>query len=148
MPSPGERVPVIESLNRHLNNVSMWSHLWEMKLNASKTKIMMVSRSHTIQPQSTPLTLGGTVLKESAENSRVNPYRGHPTVPQDLYSPLMQCPCGTILQTLYSMVWDRRVSSAEKMLIYWPKLLYYFLSSTIFIFLFFLSRGWYCGAGV
>ena len=36
-----------------------------MKLNASKTKTMIVSKSHTMHPQSPPLTIGGTVLKES-----------------------------------------------------------------------------------
>ena len=35
-----------------------------MKLNASKTKTMMVSRSRPMHPQSPPLTIGGTVLKE------------------------------------------------------------------------------------
>ena len=38
-----------------------------MKLNASKTKTMIVSRSCTVHPLLTPLTLGGTVLKESAD---------------------------------------------------------------------------------
>ena len=36
-----------------------------MKLNASKTKTMIVSRSHTMHPLSPPLTIDGTVLKES-----------------------------------------------------------------------------------
>ena len=36
-----------------------------MKLNASKTKTMIVSRSRTMHPQFPPLTIGGTVLKES-----------------------------------------------------------------------------------
>ena len=36
-----------------------------MKLNASKTKTMIVSWSHTMHPQSPTLTTGGTVLKES-----------------------------------------------------------------------------------
>ena len=36
-----------------------------MKLNASKTKTMIVSRSRTMHPLSTPLTIGGTVLKKS-----------------------------------------------------------------------------------
>ena len=36
-----------------------------MKLNDSKTKTMIVSRSRTMHPQSPPLTIGGTVLKES-----------------------------------------------------------------------------------
>ena len=33
--------------------------------NASKTKTMIVSRSRTMHPQSPPLTINGTVLKES-----------------------------------------------------------------------------------
>ena len=37
-----------------------------MKLNASKTKTMIVTRSRTMNPQSSlPLTIDGTVLKES-----------------------------------------------------------------------------------
>ena len=36
-----------------------------MKLNASKTKTMIVSRSCTMHHQSPPLTIGATVLKES-----------------------------------------------------------------------------------
>ena len=36
-----------------------------MKLNASKTKTMIVSRSRTMHPQSPTLTIVGTVLKES-----------------------------------------------------------------------------------
>ena len=39
-----------------------------MKLNASKTKTMIVSRSRTMDPQSLPLTIGGTVLKESDDH--------------------------------------------------------------------------------
>ena len=36
-----------------------------MKLDASKTKTIIVSRSRTMHPQSPALTIGGTVLKES-----------------------------------------------------------------------------------
>ena len=36
-----------------------------IKLNASKTKTMMVSRSRTMHPQPPPLTIDGTVLRES-----------------------------------------------------------------------------------
>ena len=36
-----------------------------MKLNASKTKTMIVSRSRTMHPQSPQLTIDGTVLNES-----------------------------------------------------------------------------------
>ena len=65
VPSPGVRVAVAESLIRDLGRVSEWCDLWEMKLNASKTKTMIVLRSRTMHPQSTPLTIGGTVLEES-----------------------------------------------------------------------------------
>ena len=82
--SSGERVAVSESMNRDLNIVSVWCNLCGMKLNASKTKTMRVSRSRTViiiiiiiiiiwspvqgyHPQLTPLTLYGSVLKESAD---------------------------------------------------------------------------------
>ena len=45
--------------------VSKWCDLWGMKLNASKTKTLIVSRTRTMHPQSPALTIGGTVLKES-----------------------------------------------------------------------------------
>ena len=38
-----------------------------MKLNASKTKTMIFSRSRTVHPQLTPLALDRTVLEESAD---------------------------------------------------------------------------------
>ena len=65
VPSSGVRVAVAESLIRDLGRVSEWCDLLGMKLNASKTKIMIVSRSRTMHPQSPPLTIGGTVLEES-----------------------------------------------------------------------------------
>ena len=65
VPSPGLRVAVAESLSRDLVNVSAWCDLWGMKLNASKTNTMIVSRSRTMHPQSPASTIGGTVLKES-----------------------------------------------------------------------------------
>ena len=63
--SPGVRVTVEESLIRDLGRVSEWCNLWGMKLNASKTKTMIVFKSRTMHPQLPPLTIGGTVLKES-----------------------------------------------------------------------------------
>ena len=63
--SPGVRVAVAESLIRDLDRVSEWCYRWEMKFNASKKSTMIVSRSRTMHPQSPPLTIGGTVLKES-----------------------------------------------------------------------------------
>ena len=65
VPSPGARVTVAESLNRDLFRVNVWCDRWGMKLNASKTKTMIVSRPLTMHPQSPPLTIDGTVLKES-----------------------------------------------------------------------------------
>ena len=49
--SPGESVAVSESMNRDLNRVSIWCNLWGMKLNASKTKTMIVSRCCAVYPQ-------------------------------------------------------------------------------------------------
>ena len=65
VPSPGVRVAVAESLVRDLGRVSEWCDFWGMKLNASKTKTMIVTRSSTMHPQSPPLTIGRTLLKES-----------------------------------------------------------------------------------
>ena len=65
VPSSGVRVTVAESLIRDLGRVSEWCDLWGMKLNESKTKTMIVSRSRTMHYQPPPLTIGGTVLKES-----------------------------------------------------------------------------------
>ena len=56
VPSPGVRVAVAESLIRDLGSVSARCDLWRIKLNASKSKTMIVSRSHTMHPQSPPLT--------------------------------------------------------------------------------------------
>ena len=67
VPSPGVIVAVAESLSRDLVKVNEWCDLWRMKLKASKTKIMVVSRSRAMHPQSPILTIGRTVLKESAD---------------------------------------------------------------------------------
>ena len=45
MPFPGVRVPVAESLIHDLGRIHEWCDVWGMKLNASKTKTMIVSRS-------------------------------------------------------------------------------------------------------
>ena len=57
-----------------------------------------------------------------------------------------RCPSGTILLAPFLMVWDWRVSRAGPMLLYGPKLLYPYYS--LLLSFFFLSIGWYCGAGV
>ena len=63
VPSLGVRVMVTEFLNSDLVRVNAWCDLWGIKLNASKTKTMIVSRSRTMHPQPPPLTIDGTVLK-------------------------------------------------------------------------------------
>ena len=55
----------MEFLIGDLSRVSEWCDFWGMKLNASTTKTTIVSRSRTMHPLSPPLTIGGTVLKES-----------------------------------------------------------------------------------
>ena len=65
VPSPGISVTVAESQICDLGRVSEWCDLWGMKLNASKTKTMIVFRSCTMHLQLLPLTIGGTVLMES-----------------------------------------------------------------------------------
>ena len=67
VPSPGVTVAVAESLISNLGRVSEWCDLWGMKLNATKTKTMIVSRPLTVHPRSPSLTIGRTVLKESDE---------------------------------------------------------------------------------
>ena len=51
VPSPGVRVAVAESLIRDLSRVSEWCDLRGLKLNANKTKTMMVSKFRTMRPQ-------------------------------------------------------------------------------------------------
>ena len=50
VPSPGLKVAVAESLSHDLVKVNEWCDLWGMKLNVSKTKTMIVSRSRTMHP--------------------------------------------------------------------------------------------------
>ena len=61
VPSPGVGVTVAESLIRDIGRDSEWCDLWRIKLNASKTTTMIVSRSRTMQHP--PLTIGRIVLK-------------------------------------------------------------------------------------
>ena len=66
-PQPGVRVTVAVSLNRDLGRVSECCDHFGMKLNTRKIKTM-ISRLRTMHPQSPPLTIGGTMLKESDVN--------------------------------------------------------------------------------
>ena len=65
VPSSGVKVSVTEPLNPDQNRVSEWCNLWGMKLITNDTKTMIVSRSRTMHTQPPPLTLDGTVLRES-----------------------------------------------------------------------------------
>ena len=65
VPSPGVRVTAAESLIRDLGRVSERCYLRGIKLDASKTKTMIVSRSRTTHPQFHLLTIGGTALTGS-----------------------------------------------------------------------------------
>ena len=67
IPSPGVRVAVAESLIHYLGRVREWCDLGGIKLNVSKTKTVIVSRSLTMHLQSPPLTISGTALKESED---------------------------------------------------------------------------------
>ena len=62
--SPGFGVTVAESPNRDLGKVSELDDICWVKLNASKTKTMIVCRSRTIHHLSPNLTIGDPVLKE------------------------------------------------------------------------------------
>ena len=57
VPSPGVIITRAESLIRDLGRVSEWCDLWGMKLNACKTKTMIICRSRTMHPQTPPLTI-------------------------------------------------------------------------------------------
>ena len=59
-----------------------------------------------------------------------------------------QCSCGMILLTLYSMVWDWRVSTIGTMVFFWHKQLDPFFYSNIFSFHLFLFMVFHWGAEV
>ena len=61
VPSSSERVAVRESSNRDLNKFRVWGEMCGMKLKTCKTKIIIVSRLRTVDPQSNPLTLSGLI---------------------------------------------------------------------------------------
>ena len=66
IPSPNARISVAQSLDRDLLKVSDWCNMWGMKLNVSKTKTMVVSRSRSLNPPSPALSVDGVVLKDLA----------------------------------------------------------------------------------
>ena len=62
---PSDREYVAQSINRDLEQISLWCDRWMMKLNPSKTKTLIISRSRTVSPVHGDLILNGTILKVS-----------------------------------------------------------------------------------
>ena len=65
IPNASKRPDVTASLNRDLESIDNWCCQWQMKLNATKTKTLLVSRSRTSQPVHGDLILGGCSLSVS-----------------------------------------------------------------------------------
>ena len=63
--TPQQRSIVAQSLNRDLERIQEWCSRWGMKLNSSKTKTLLISRSRTSVPPHPPLHIGNTSLAES-----------------------------------------------------------------------------------
>ena len=59
------RQSVADSLNRDIVRITDWCERWMMKLNPTKTKTLIVSRSRTPDPPHIDLELGGVVLPVS-----------------------------------------------------------------------------------
>ena len=65
-PCPKDRISVAHSLNRDLRKVSDWCRLRGMRLNAAKTKTMIISRSRTLLPVFPEVVIDGLVIEESS----------------------------------------------------------------------------------
>ncbi len=53
---------VSASLNEDFRHISVWCHTWNMKLNASISKCLCISRSHMLNPPHGPLIVDGAPL--------------------------------------------------------------------------------------
>ena len=63
--SPLLRNETALSLNRDMDRIREWCSRWGMRLNSSKTKTLLISRSRTNFPPHPPLQVDGTLLNES-----------------------------------------------------------------------------------
>ena len=63
--SPQQRHEVAQSIDRDLERIQVWCSRWGMKLNSSKTKTLLISRSRTVVPPHPQLFIGNTPLAES-----------------------------------------------------------------------------------
>ena len=62
VPNPGHRLTISASLDRDLVRIANWCRSWGMKVNPSKTKSMVISRSRTIAPAFPNLELEGVLI--------------------------------------------------------------------------------------
>ena len=62
---PTDTPAVAASLNRDLTRIQAWCNHWCMRLNANKTKALLVSRSSTVSPPHGYLVLSGVSLRAS-----------------------------------------------------------------------------------
>ncbi len=65
--SSADRLTIAQSLDKDLERISEWCSAWGMKLNAEKTKTMIISRSRTTLSPSPLLTLNNVILQESSD---------------------------------------------------------------------------------
>ena len=105
----------------------------------------------SVLPRWTLIQLAGYSCTDSSENGSVPPPLWASSLqdiafPEDFYP--SRSVCGTILLTLYSIVWDCRVFIKGPMLYYWLNLLASFFVFCSFPFLFYYPLGWYCGVWV
>ena len=61
--SPRDRPEVVASVNNDLRTINIWCIDWGMSLNLKKTHAMVASRSRTLDPPFTPITLEGVIVK-------------------------------------------------------------------------------------
>ena len=63
--SPDDRVAAFDSVCRDLRKIQQWCKRWRMKLNAKKTKSLIVSRSRTVNPPHPQVLVSGCPINNS-----------------------------------------------------------------------------------
>ena len=61
---PDEVIRPIYKVSKNLRRIVNWSHCWNIKLNPSKSKIRVVSRSRTQQPIHQPLKVNVVLVEK------------------------------------------------------------------------------------
>ena len=67
IPHPRDRSSVAASLNDDLAEISDWCSRWDMLVNPSKTRGMLISRSRTVEPLFPDLLIDGSVVEMVSE---------------------------------------------------------------------------------